>query len=591
MATVATNAQDLTNIWILLCGFLVFFMQCGFTMLECGAVRHKNVSNIIFKTTIDACVAALGYWLFGWGFAFGGDNTNTGVQRNGFIGVGEVCLTSSGIPGPDVYVAWFFQWSFTAAAATIVSGAVAERITVLAYAIFSFLMSALIYPVVVHWVWSTHGWLSAFNGSPVGRVGANGMLDFAGSGVVHLTGGTASLVGAAVLGPRRGRYGPKGEHLDEKKAREDIFRPHDRVLCCLGTLVLWFGWYGFNCGSTLAASAGASYVAARVAVTTTLAAGVGGISALAAGLVVFKHLDIDALLNGVLAGLVSITAPCSLVEPWAAACIGLVGGALYVGAAQAVNKVEVDDPLHASSVHGACGAWGCVAVGLFATESNLASAYAKATGVYGLFYGGGWEQLGVQLLGVVCIVAWVGALTAMFFLVFRAAKILRVPEHVEREGLDLWDHGGHAYAAGAPMPPAWGGEGDPAYPVVELHDLLPAPLPLPAATPPPLPLPEPLPLPVAAPVPLSIPEPLPLPVAAPVSVMPHAVPDPVALSIPEPLPVSVPLMPQPVTALPHPQPVPMHAGVYMDPLVADPVAQLPQPLPLFGAAAPAFYYY
>jgi|UniRef100_A0A7S4G8R3 Amt family ammonium transporter len=447
MATVASNAQDLTNIWILLCGFLVFFMQCGFTMLECGAVRSKNVSNIIFKTTIDACMAALGYWLFGWGFAYGGDMTNTGVKPNGFIGVGEVCLTSSGIPSRDVYVSWFFQWTFTAAAATIVSGAVAERITVLSYTIFSFLMSTVIYPVVVHWIWSVHGWLSAFNASPVGRLGTNGMLDFAGSGVVHLTGGMASLVGAAILGPRKGRYGPKGEHLDEKKAREEIFRPHNRALCCLGTLVLWFGWYGFNCGSTLAASSGASYIAARVAVTTTLSAGLGGISALLTGLVVFRHLDIDALLNGVLAGLVSITAPCSLVEPWAAVVIGLIGGWLYVVSSQAINKIEIDDPLHASSVHGTCGVWGCIAVGLFATESNLANAYGLTTQVYGLFYGGGWEQLGIQLIGVICIMAWVGCLTALFFFIFKAGKILRVPPHVEDMGLDSSEHGGAVYSS------------------------------------------------------------------------------------------------------------------------------------------------
>ena len=446
-----TLAEDLNTGWILLCGSLVFFMQCGFTMLECGAVRTKNVSNIIFKTTIDILLAIIGFWICGWGFAYGGDTANAAVPghtaQNPFIGSGEFCLVSSGDPPTSVYALWFFQWAFSATAATIVSGAVAERIQVTAYGFLSFAMTGLIYPVVVHWVWSTAGFLSAFNSDAGSRVGRNGMLDFAGSGVVHVTGGTASLVISAILGPRRGRFVPFSAHetVDAMAKREALFRPHNRVLASLGTLILWFGWYGFNCGSTLGLANGASQVAAKVAVTTTLSAASSGLVAILVGRWVHGHLDIDCLLNGVLAGLVSITAGCSLVEPYAALCIGLVGGLAYIFFTRACIAMHVDDPLQASAVHGACGIWGCFAVGLLATQANLSRAYGHDTGAYGLFYGGGWEQLGVQCLGILCIIVWVAVMSALLALTLKIAGMLRVDAETEELGLDSCEHGGHVY--------------------------------------------------------------------------------------------------------------------------------------------------
>lgn len=443
-AAVAQNGTDMDTFWLIWAAVLVFLMQCGFTMLECGAVRSKNVSNIIFKTTMDALLAALFYWICGWGFAYGGDFT--GTKQNGFIGSGEFCLVSSGPFPENQYGSWFFQWAFTATAATIVSGAVAERIRIEAYVLLSGSICGFIYPVVVHWVWSGVGWLSAFNdGSVTSRFGTNGMLDFAGSGVVHLVGGAASFAAAWILGPRRGRYGPKGESAVDRKTREAVFRPHNRVLCSLGTLLLWFGWFGFNCGSTLAISGGASVVAAKVAVCTTLGAASGGASSIVLNRLVKGFLDVDSLLNGVLAGLVSITAGCSLVEPWAAVVIGLIGGCFYLAAVKLCHLVHVDDPLEAGPVHGAGGIWGCIAVGLFTTDYNLATAYGATTGKYGLFYGGGWEQLGVNCVGWLTISVWTMAMVLILLFPCRLLGILRVHPHVEDAGLDESEHGGSVY--------------------------------------------------------------------------------------------------------------------------------------------------
>jgi Amt family ammonium transporter len=440
------DAADLDNFWLIWAAVLVFFMQCGFTMLECGAVRSKNVSNIIFKTSMDALLAALCYWICGWAFAYGGEATGTKV--NAFIGSGEFCLVSSGDFPAGSYGSWFFQWAFTATAATIVSGAVAERIRIEAYVMLSAFLCAFVYPVVVHWVWSSNGWLSAFNTGDLAdkRLGTNGMLDFAGSGVVHLVGGAASFFAAAILGPRRGRFGPKGESVADAAAREQIFRPHNRVLASLGTLILWFGWYGFNCGSTLAASGGGSIIAAKVAVCTTLGATSGGASAMILARFVCKFLDVDALLNGILAGLVSVTAGCSLVEPWAAVVMGLIGGAIYYGFGRLCLVIHVDDPLQACAVHGAAGIWGCFAVGLFATQDNLAFSYSITSDKYGLFYGGGWEQLGVQCVGWITITAWTGGLISALLLPLKACHFLRVAPEVEDAGLDESEHGGHVYA-------------------------------------------------------------------------------------------------------------------------------------------------
>merc|ERR1719444_259241 len=248
-----------------------------------------------------------------------------------------------------------------------------------------------VYPVVVHWVWDTEGWLCAWN--PDTALGNNGMIDFAGSGVVHMVGGFSGLMGAIAVGPRMGRFEPGG---DEK------YKPHNVLVAALGVAILWFGWYGFNCGSTLLIAGGASAVAAKVAVTTTLAAAAAAVTCSMFSRFVYGHFDLMLSLNGVLAGLVSITAPCPVVDPWAAIVIGFIGAFVYIGSSTGLKKLKIDDPLDAFPIHGACGFWGVVAVGIFASDKNADWAYG---------YDGSDEiesgtQIGIQLLGGVCIAAW-----------------------------------------------------------------------------------------------------------------------------------------------------------------------------------------
>jgi ammonium transporter, Amt family len=439
-------ATDVDQGWILYAGSLVMFMHCGFTMLECGCVRTKNASNIIFKTSMDILLAAVTFWAWGYAFAYGGDNTVNGSDNaNGFIGHTEFALASGGPTSDVVFSFWFIQWAFASTSATIVSGAVAERINPWAYCLFSTIISSFIYSVVVHWCWSANGWISPFN--PNKRFGTNGFLDFAGSGVVHLVGGTCSVAAIAILGARRGRFGPRGEALHMVVEREWAFRPHNRVLASLGTLILWFGWYGFNGGSTFKISGGASLISARVATNTTLGGAAAGLSAFTCAWFILGHADIDALLNGLLAGLVSLTSGCAFVDPWHSLVIGLIGGVIYFFFARFIVWLRLDDPLQASAVHGSCGAWGCFATGLFCTEGNLLRV-TGGTSKWGLFYGGGWEQIGVQCVGIICIIAWSAAISALVLIPLRLLNWLRVSAQQEDEGLDASFHGGAAYGDG-----------------------------------------------------------------------------------------------------------------------------------------------
>eukprot|EP00667_Euglena_gracilis_P003127 EG_transcript_3134 len=438
----AELAAEVDAAWALSMGILVFFMQCGFTMLEAGSVRTKNVTNIIFKNMADLILSSIGYWMFGWGVAFGGDHR--GVRSTGFMGEGEVCLVSSGYPAGTLYPYYFFHFAFAATATTIVSGAVAERVTTIAYGSFAFTMASFIYPVVAHWVWSTSGWMSPFNPGS-NRLGDNGALDFAGGGAVHLVGGTAALVGAIIIGPRRGRFGPPGEPLADAIARANNFKPHNRVIFSLGTLILWFGFYGFNCGSTLAVSNGKIYLAAKVALNTTLAGAGASIAAAVLSRLINKHIDIDSVMNGTIAGLASITSGASLMEPYLGLITGIVGGACYFGFAHLLIWLRVDDPIQATAVHFAGGAWALFATGLFASSRDIELNYGFRPTSYGLFVGGGWQQLGLQCLEIVCIVAWVSAWAVTIFGLFRLCRLLRVPREVENAGLDQSLHGGAVY--------------------------------------------------------------------------------------------------------------------------------------------------
>lgn len=457
-ADIAALATDLNTFYLIWAAVLVFFMQAGFGLLEAGSIRSKNVSNILFKNAVDASIGALMFWLVGYGLAYGGDLTSS-TFRNPFIGTGEFALVSPrGQFTSGNYAGWLFQWSFAAAAATIVAGAVAERCQVFAYMLYSAIITGFIYPVVVHWVWSTAGWLSAFADGSQPRLGDNGMIDFAGSGVVHLTGGAAAFIGALIIGPRRGRFGPPGEDKEARNRRALAFRSHNTVYVALGVFILWVGWYGFNAGSTLAVSGGASFVAGRVAATTTLSATTACLTSLFLSRIVHGHLCIDSTLNGVLAGLVSITGPCSVVELWAAVIIGFCGAFVFFFFGLWLVKMRIDDPLNASGVHGACGIWGVLAVGLFAVPEYLNDAYGIANAQeFGLFYGGGWQQLAVQAIGALSIATWSATISGIIFGIMMLLKILRVSPEVEEAGLDITEHGGAAFdylRTGDNAPPA-----------------------------------------------------------------------------------------------------------------------------------------
>ncbi|EKX32727.1 ammonium transporter [Guillardia theta CCMP2712] len=423
-------------------GALVFFMQAGFAMLEAGIVHPKNTINILFKNMIDASIAAIGFWLIGYGFAYGKDS-------GGFIGgsnfaLDEVYNKAGGCTkasdgswscSPDGWESWFFQWAFTGAAATIVAGSVCERTKIGAYFVYSIIITAFIYPVVVHWVWGT-GWLSAWgaygdNPRPLftGNTNSNGMIDFAGSGVVHMVGGFSGLMGAIVVGPRIGRFNADGT-VNELYAG-------NKTLQSLGAFILWFGWYGFNCGSTLAISGGLGQVAGKVAVNTTIAAAAGAIGATFITFIFEGHYDISMGLNGLLAGLVGVTANCSVVNPWAALIIGLVASLILYLGHYLLLKLKIDDPCDACIVHGFCGMWGVWSAGIFCSDGNIQ--YAGYPNVNNACARG--EQFGVQIVGSLVVAAWVMGTAGMTFLAIDKTIGMRVSEDIEHAGLDASEHG------------------------------------------------------------------------------------------------------------------------------------------------------
>jgi ammonium transporter, Amt family len=457
--------SDMNTFWLMFAGIVVFFMQAGFSLVEAGSVRMTNVQNILMKNLLDVCMGCIAFWLVGYAFAYGttthpdckdqGDDdfdgeTCAGNQDgNAFIGDSNFALWD--IKGD--WASWFFQFAFAATAATIVSGSMAERTDFRAYLAYTVFLTAFVYPVVVHWGWSSAGWLSAFRQEWVlvnetapamgveqktkPLLGDVGFIDFAGSGIVHMVGGVAGLVGTMVLGPRLGRF---------KDGKVQELRSHNLVLSSLGVWILWFGWYGFNPGSTLAI-VGASEVASRAAVTTTISAAFAGISTMLLAYGHSKVWNLQASLNGVLGGLVSITSGCATVDPWAAMLIGILGGGVYYGSSLLLLKFEIDDPVDAAPVHLFCGAWGVVSAGLFSSKKLVESAYGvDDPNDYGLFVGGHINQLGVQFLALFVILAWTSVLMALLFLALKYFKMLRIDSATEFEGIDAKKHGGAVYA-------------------------------------------------------------------------------------------------------------------------------------------------
>lgn len=395
------------TIWVLMAAFLVFFMQAGFAMVEAGFTRAKNASNIIMKNMMDVAIGSLVYFAIGFGIMFGADKWGL-FGTTGFFGAG----LSAEFLGLTIPIEAFliFQTVFAATAATIVSGAMAERTKFSAYIVYSFVISIIIYPVVGHWIWGG-GWLSNL-----------GMVDFAGSTVVHSVGGWAALIGATILGPRIGKY--------RKDGKPNAIPGHNITMGALGVFILWFGWFGFNPGSTVS---GMDSSIGYIAVTTNLAAAAGGVVTMFVTWIKYKKPDVSMTLNGVLAGLVAITAGCASVSLWGAIAIGALAGVTVVFAVEFIEKVlKVDDPVGAVAVHGVCGALGTVLVGFFAVEG-------------GLFYGGGLELLGIQAIGVVAVAAWTMGTTFILFKALKKFNGLRADEHHEITGLDIGEHGSVAY--------------------------------------------------------------------------------------------------------------------------------------------------
>ncbi len=417
----------LDTIWVLVTAMLVFFMNLGFAMVESGFARSKNCVNILSKNFIVFAVSSLGFLVLGWGLMFGDGNPFIGLKGLFFLSgadnspaTGDAykgvysAINWTGVP---LYAKFFFQLVFCGTAATIVSGAVAERIKYKSFIVFTFIMAIFIYPVIGHWIWGG-GWLSKL-----------GMFDFAGSTVVHSVGGWAALTGILVLGPRFGKYGKDG--------KINPIPGHNISLATLGVFVLWLGWFGFNPGSTMAADP----VAISHVVLTTNTAAIAAIlsSTITAWLMLGKP-DLGMTLNGCLAGLVAITAPCAFVSVGSSIIIGVIAGILVVLAIIFFDRAKIDDPVGALSVHLVNGIFGTIAVGLFAQDKITGTATGN-----GLFFGGGVTLLGAQLIGVFASGAFTFIVSLAAWLIIKATMGLRVSFQEEIEGLDIGEHGNTAY--------------------------------------------------------------------------------------------------------------------------------------------------
>ncbi|MDR1809041.1 MAG: ammonium transporter [Prevotella sp.] len=413
---VADLAASLDTVWMLLAAMLVFFMQPGFALVEAGFTRTKNTANILMKNCLDFMMGSLLFFFVGFGIMFGSDGA-------GFLGAPnffDLSFLDMGLPTEGFLV---FQTVFCATAATIVSGAMAERTKFHMYLVYTILISVVIYPISGHWTWGG-GFLMAEGGWLENLTGAT-FHDFAGSTIVHSVGGWVALVGAWVLGPRIGKYGKDG--------KSKAIPGHNLTIACLGVFILWFGWFGFNPGSELAASGESKVAISHVFLTTNLAAAAGGIFALLTAWVKYKKPSLSLTLNGILAGLVGITAGCDAVSPVGAIIVGLVCGILMVFSVEFIDQfLKIDDPVGASSVHGVCGFAGTLLTGLLATDG-------------GLFYGGGASLFLAQLVSALIIGVW--ALVAGY-VIFKGIDLifgLRVEKRVEEEGLDIYEHGETAY--------------------------------------------------------------------------------------------------------------------------------------------------
>ncbi len=424
------NFSAANTIWVLLGAALVFFMQAGFAMVETGFTRAKNAGNIIMKNLMDFSIGTPIFWIIGFGLMFGGGN--------GFIGsinglASEANYGSGMLPdGVPFFAYLIFQTVFCATAATIVSGAMAERTKFVSYCIYSLCISLFVYPISGHWIWSSNGWLAEM-----------GFHDFAGSTAVHMVGGVAAFVGALILGPRIGKYGKNG--------KVNAIQGHSLTLGALGVFILWFCWFGFNGASTVSMGDDASILSAsKIFVTTNLAAAVATCTVMLITWARYKKPDVSMTLNGTLAGLVAITAGCDTVSPTSAAIIGILSGFIVVFGIEFIDKkLKIDDPVGAVGVHGLNGLFGTIAVGLFSDGAG--------TELKGLFTGGGFKLLGIQTLGVVAVIAWVAITMTIVFKVIDKTIGLRVSPEEEILGLDSTEHNlASSYADFLQVPTTYG---------------------------------------------------------------------------------------------------------------------------------------
>lgn len=419
------NTMIVDTMWVFLTAILVFFMNLGFAAVEAGFARSKNTVNILSKNFIVFAVSSLGFLIIGWGLMFGGDNPLIGTQHLFILGDSDLSYykdtLTSNVP---FWGKFFFQLVFCGTAATIVSGAVAERVKYISFIIFSFILTLFIYPIVGHWVWGG-GWLADL-----------GFMDFAGDTVVHSVGGWAALAGALILGPRIGKYGKDG--------KVNAIPGHNMSLAVIGLFVLWLGWFGFNPGSTMSFQNPSDVM--HILMTTNTAAIAAILTSTITSWIFIGKPDLGMTINGCLAGLVGITGSCAYVSIFASLIIGAIAGVIVVFAVMFFDRIKVDDPVGATSVHLGCGVFGTICVGLFAKEGVTTLSTQN-----GLFYGGGFKLLGIQLLGIIAVGVFVFAASLLVWFIIKKTIGIRVSREEEIAGLDIGEHGNIAYPDFAPV--------------------------------------------------------------------------------------------------------------------------------------------
>ena len=413
------NVMVIDTLWVLLAAILVFFMNLGFAAVESGMARSKNTVNILSKNFIVFAVSSIGFMFLGWGLMFGGDNPFIGTQNLFILGNADLSFYDNTLTS-DVpfWGKFFFQLVFCGTAATIVSGAVAERIKYISFIVFSFVLTLFIYPIVGHWIWGG-GWLAQM-----------GFLDFAGDTVVHSVGGWAALSGVLILGPRYGKY--------DKEGKPKAIPGHNLSLAVIGLFVLWLGWFGFNPGSTMSFQNPSDVV--HILVTTNTGAIAAVLTATITSWIFLGKPDLGMTINGCLAGLVAITGGCAFVSVTSSLIIGAIAGVIVVFAVVFFDRIKVDDPVGATSVHLVCGIFGTLCIGLFAQEG-----VTSLSTVNGLFFGGGFELLGIELIGIVAVGAFVFTTSAIVWYAIKKTMGIRVSRKEEIEGLDINEHGNLAY--------------------------------------------------------------------------------------------------------------------------------------------------